>query len=126
MSGAQIAAEISAALLEVGQEVGAGEFEVTILRVATPPATPWDTPAGDPDEYGLRAMVSAYKQGQVDGTLIKAGDVKVFLDATGITPSTSDRVSIATGPFAGEYAILSVSPAAYSGVALYYNLHCRK
>ena len=122
MSGFDIAREVSEALAEVAQEVGDGSFTVTILRPATQPANPWDAPAGSPQSFELRAMVESYTQDQVDGTLIKAGDRKVFLDATGILPATSDRIVLPEG----QFAILSVSPYAPSGVAAFHQLHCRR
>ena len=121
MSGFDIAQEVSAALAEVAGEVGAGQFTVTILRKPEGSA-PWNPPSGDPVPYVLRAMVESYTQEQVDDTLIKAGDRKVFLDATGIVPTTADRVILPEG----EFAILSVDPLSPAGVPLYYQLHCRR
>ena len=122
MSGFDIAQEVSAALAEVAQDVGAGQFTVTIKRPASQPENPWDAPAGAPSEHVLRAMVESYTQEQVDDTLIKAGDRRVFLDATGIVPTTSDRIVLPEG----EFAILSVMPFAPSGVAVFHQLHCRR
>lgn len=122
MSGFDIAQEVSAALAEVAQDVGAGQFTVTIKRPAPQPENPWDPPAGAAAEFELRAMVENYTQEQVDDTLIKAGDRKVFLDATGILPTTSDRIVLPEG----EFAILSVDPFAPSGVAVFHQLHCRR
>jgi hypothetical protein len=122
MSGADIAKEVSEALAEVARDVGDGEFLVTILRPAAQPQNPWDAPAGAPTEIELRAMVETFTQEQVDGTLIKAGDRNVFLDATDIVPTTSDRIVLPEG----EFAILSVMPFAPAGVAIYHQLHCRR
>ena len=121
MSGFDIAQEVSAALAEVAQDVGAGQFTVTILRKPGG-GTPWNPPSGDPVPYVLRAMVESYTQEQVDDTLIKAGDRRVFLDATGIVPTTADRIVLPEG----EFAILSVMPFAPSGVAVFHQLHCRR
>ena len=115
MIGFDITQEVSAALAEVAGEV-------TIKRPATQPENPWDPPAGSPSEHVLRAIVESYTQEQVDDTLIKAGDRKVFLDATGIVPTTSDRIVLPEG----EFAILSVMPFAPSGVAVFHQLHCRR
>ena len=122
MSGQSIAQEISAALAEVARDVGEGQFTVTILRPATQPVNPWDAPAGAPTQIALRAMVESYSQRLIDGTLIRQGDRKVFLDATDIVPTTADRIVLPEG----EFAILSVEPFAPSGVALFHQLHCRR
>ena len=121
MSGADIAAEVFAALGEVAVDTGDGDFTVTLLREPGG-GTPWAPPSGDPVPYVLRAMVESYTQEQVDGKLIKAGDRKVMVDALGEVPTTADRVILPEG----EFAILSVMPFAPSGVPLYYQLHCRR
>lgn len=122
MSGFDIAKEVSEALAEVASDVGDGEFTVTILRPASQPQNPWDPPAGAPTEIVLRAMIETFTQDQINDTLIKAADRKVFLDATGIVPTTADRVLLPEG----EFAILSVMPFAPAGVPVYHQLHCRR
>lgn len=122
MSGADIAAEVAAALREVGQETGAGELIATLIRPAPQPQNPWDPPAGEPSEHPLAVMVESYEQNDIDGTLIRAEDRRVMMEAAGITPTTADRLKIGTD----EYAILSAQPEAPGGVALFFVLQCRR
>jgi hypothetical protein len=122
MSGASIAAEVAAAIREVGRDTGAGALVATLIRPAVQPVNPWDTPAGAPSMIPVAVMVERFAQALVDGTLIRAEDRKVMMEATGTTPTTADRLKIGTD----EYAILSVMPEAPGGVALYFSLHCRK
>ena len=122
MSGADIAAEVFAALGEVADDAGDGDFTVTFISPAPLPENPWDAPDGEPTQFELRAFVEAFRQEQVDDTLIFAGDRKVMVDALGEVPTTADRVILPEG----EFAILSVEPLSPAGVPLYYQLHCRR
>jgi len=122
MSGADIAAEVAAALREVGRETGAGEFIATLIRPASQPVNPWDTPAGPPTEHPVAVMVEQYAQNLIDGTHIRAEDRRVMMEAAGITPTTADRLQIG----GDEYAILSAMPEAPGGVALYFVCQCRR
>jgi hypothetical protein len=121
MSGAQIAAEVAAALREVARDVGDGEFLVTILTPASSPANPWDTPPGAPTETELPAMVQDYPQSMIDGTLIQQNDRRVMLAATELKPDTADKLQIGSV----VYRILNVREVGPSGVALYYELQAR-
>jgi hypothetical protein len=122
MSGVSIAAEVAAAIREVGNATGNGPLIATLIRPAAQPTNPWDAPASAPSLIPVAVMVESYSQGLIDGTLIRAEDRRVMMEATGIVPTTADRISIS----GKEYAILSVAPEAPSGVALFYNLHCRE
>jgi hypothetical protein len=122
MSGADIAAEVAAALREVGQETGAGDFIATLIRPAAQPVNPWGDPEGDPTSHPVAVMVENYAQNLIDGTLIRAEDRRVMMEAAGITPTTADRLLIG----GQEYAILAVHPEAPGGVALYFVCQCRR
>ena len=127
MSGFDIQSEVAAALIEAGEATGSGALYVTILRPAAQPENPWDAPAGDPIEFEAVATVSTYSQHQVDGTLILAGDLKVWIDPRVVVVNTADRIVIpAPSPHAGEYRVLGVDPLALSDMQLLPNLHCRR
>lgn len=119
MSGASIAAEVQAALQEVATEVGSGEFVVTLIRTAQA-ANPWDA-AGATTETDIPAMVQEYPINLIDGTLIRQGDRKVMMSATGLVPTTADTLRIS----GKEYAIVMVKPYEPSGVPLYIEVQAR-
>lgn len=121
MTGASIAQEVSAALIEVATDVGAGEFVVTLSQPAAQPVNPWDPPAGTPTENDIPAMVQNYPLGMIDGTLIRAEDRKVMLAATGPRPTVADKLTIG----GKEYAIVNIREISPSGTALYYECQCR-
>jgi hypothetical protein len=128
MSGAAIAAEVAAALREVANDVGEGEFLVKLLRPSILPENPWDFGAGEDssgaypfDEFDLPALVSYFPQSMIDGTLIQVGDRRVMVSARGPKPTTADRLVIG----AVTYRIISVRETGPSGVALYYVCQAR-
>lgn len=122
MSGASIAAEVAAALREVARDVGAGQYVVTIIRTTDPRANPWDSGSSTTAETDLPAMVSDYAQSMIDGTLIRQGDKRVLMDATGLEPTTADQMRV-NGLV---YQIVNVMPYKPSGVALYHECQVRR
>lgn len=120
MSGASIAAEVAAALSEVANDVGDGNFVVTLKQTSGAPANPWET-GGTVTETEIAAVVQMYARGQIDGTIIKQGDRRIMLAATGPRPSTADTLEVA----GTDYRILNVDEVAPSGVAIYYELQAR-
>lgn len=121
MSGAQIAREIDAALLEVGQAVGAGEYTVTLIAPTTQPVSPWSAPGSAADEYDVRAMVSDYRPSLIDGTLIRREDKRFMVSAVEHHPNVSWRIR-SEGV---EYAIINIRRVGPAGVALYYDIQAR-
>ena len=45
-------------------------------------------------DYSLKAFASDYLSSQIDGTLVKIGDIKLFVDPTNmtVTPKTDDLI----------------------------------
>lgn len=121
MSGAQIAAEVNAALAEASIATGDGIYTVTLLEPAAQPTNPWDTPAGAPTQHEVNAVISDYPLSMIDGTLIRQGDKRIMLSATVVAPEVNWRV-ISSGV---NYAILSVREIGPGGVALYYEVQAR-
>ncbi len=121
MTGAAIAAEIDAALLDVARDVGDGTYAVTLIEPAPLPANPWDTPSGTVTEHEVAAMLSRYPKGMIDGTLIRASDKRMMLSATGPVPETSWRVEVA----GVSYAVVTVTPYQPAGVPLYIECQLR-
>ena len=121
MTGPQIAAEVAAALAEAAGATGNGQ-RASLIRPAAPPVNPWDAPAGAPTEHPVWAIAEAYSKSMVDGTLIRAEDRRVMIEATGLEPTTADRLKIG----AVEYEIVRVDPEAPAGVALFFVCQCRR
>jgi hypothetical protein len=121
MSGAQIVAEVTAALASLANEVGDGAFDVSIIRTTGSPAQPWEAPTGT-TTLPVVANVQMYSRNLVDGTLIKAGDRRVMIAAdNGAIPTTTDRLRIA----GVDHSIVSVEDYAPQGVSLYYIVQAR-
>jgi len=94
MSGASIASEVSAALAEVGVELGNGaEYTVQLIPALTG-GNPWDAPSAPPDPINLRAYVDDFRSDLFNGAPVQAGDKKVMLDATGTAPKPMDTLVI--------------------------------
>jgi len=121
MSGASIAAEVAQALAEVANDVGDGNFVVTLKQVASPPVNPWDAPAGAPTETELPAVIGMYARSQIDGTIIQQGDRRVLIASQGVTPSTADTLEIS----GTDYRIINVEEIAPSGVPIYFECQAR-
>lgn len=123
MTAAAIRAEVAAALAEASAAVGDGPLTVTLVRETGGPATPWDTGAfAVTAETSLRAVVGRYDRRLVDGTLIRADDLRVMVEAGPVEPRTSDNLRIG----GADYAVVAVRPTAPGGVALMWELQCRK
>jgi phosphoglycolate phosphatase-like HAD superfamily hydrolase len=120
MSGAAIAAEVAAALAEATGAVGNGA-QASLIRSETQPVNPWDAPSGTTTTHAVWAVAELYRQDTVDGTLIRAEDLRVMLEPVTPAPTTADRLTIA----GTEYAIVSVQTEAPAGVALYHICQCR-
>lgn len=100
MSGADIAAEVAAALAEAGEATGSGPYLCTIRRASTvdgEPRTPWDEPASppnDPTDYEVTAFKEETTSRYMDGTLIGELRRVVMIEATGVRPKKSDKVAV--------------------------------
>lgn len=122
MSGASIAAEVAQALREVAQDVGTGEFLVTLIKAPENPATPWDTGYyGEAQEFEVPAIIQDYPRSMVDGTLIQVGDRRIMMSAREERPNTGDRLRVVDT----IYRVLMVKDKSPSGVALFYEVQAR-
>jgi hypothetical protein len=72
------------------------------LVVITPSALDLDSPSQSPPlirtEYSTLSYIGNYKKHKMDGTLIKEGDKKMFLDPTNlvVVPTTDDVINDGT------------------------------
>lgn len=104
MSGADIAAEIAAALAEAGEAVGAGAYICTIRRQPTGAGegvNPWDEPADPvnaPTDYAVTGIKDENTSRYMDGTLIGELRRVLTIGATGVRPISSDKVAVGVAP----------------------------
>lgn len=73
--------------------------------------------------YPCRLVVLKYSAKDIDGSLIKAGDKKVYVSAIGlkIEPKTTDKLIIQ----GKENTIISVDQLNPAGTVVYYICQCR-
>lgn len=137
MSGAQIAAEVAAALTEAGEATGTGPLICTIRRMPEDepdydedPANPWDeadpTPP-QPNLYSVNAIESVQDVRDMSGSLIGVKKRTLTVNATGVPPLTSDKIAVGVAPEAVTSQtvfeeILAVTPLSPAGTALLYEL----
>ena len=122
MSGAAIRAEIASALAEASAAVGDGPLTVTLVRQTAGPANPWATTAPATTSTPLRAVIGRYDRALIDGTLIRADDLRVMLEAGPIEPTTADALDIG----GVSHAIVAVRPTAPGGLALMWEVQVRR
>lgn len=133
MSGAEIQAEVAAALAEVGEAVGTGPYICTIRRASSEPdepQNPWDEPAdpvNEPQDFSVTAVEDIREVRDMTGTLIGLQKRTLTVSATGVAPLKSDTIAVGVAPSAvtadtAFEQILAVNPLAPSGVALLYEL----
>jgi hypothetical protein len=96
MSGADIAAEIDAALGEAATETGTGEMISTLRKRLTDRAGPWNS-ADAHEDYPVTVLQTSRKIR--DGLGMTERRVKMLLiSATGETPAKGDKVAIGVAP----------------------------
>lgn len=120
MSGAQIQAEVTAALASLASEVGDGSFAVSIVRPSGAPSQPWEAPTSS-TTIPVVANVQMYAQSQIDGTLIQQGDRRVMIAADGPIPTTADKLRIG----GKDYSVVNVMPYDPQGIPLYHIVQAR-
>ncbi|GGX63252.1 hypothetical protein GCM10007385_35480 [Tateyamaria omphalii] len=121
MSGAAIAAEIAAALGEVGDETGAGKLEATISRrgVLDESTTP---PTLGPDQtFTFTAMISQFTTKELASGNVQSGDTKFILSEGETDPRNDDSIIVDNI----EYEIEGVDRVAPGGVTLMWKVHAR-
>ena len=117
-NGANIAAEISAALVEASSAVGDGPLTATILRSGVKTGPDY-APAFGPDvEYEFNAVIGRFNSDERSDTAVRSDDIKLLLGATGNTPVVGDSITVS----GSEYDIYRVIPVATGGVYLMYTI----
>ena len=134
MSGAEIAAEVAAALAEAGEATGTGAYICTIRRASAEldePQNPWDEPADPvnaPQLFPVTAMKSVREVKDMTGTLIGVAYRKVKIVATGVLPLKSDVIALGVAP--GDVTadtvfeeIIKIHTEEPTNVPLYHDLY---
>jgi hypothetical protein len=123
-NGSDIAAEIAAALADVGNDTGSGPLVATVTRAPGDAAVnPWDAVSTTAfSTFTASVIQDAWKFGEINGTSILATDLKLMMAAGVVVPDVADTITVA-----GEvYNIMDVMPEAVGGVDLFYIIQARK
>ena len=96
MSGADIAADVAAAIREATAEVGAGVALTGVLvRSSGADESTYPPTAGTDTEYPCALMWGRYDARDRDGTNITARDVRAMIAAdVAVAPQTGDRLKV--------------------------------
>lgn len=96
--------------------------QIGAIRRTETSGDPWDPGTSDTD-YPCTLVALDYDQKDVDGTVIKAGDCKVYVAVAGlaIVPTTTDHVIIG----GKVYTVIQVKPLSPAGTTVYFDLQCR-
>lgn len=127
MSGADIAAQIEAALAEAGEATGSGPMACTIRKAGTGPSTPFDTtPEGTPTYHAVAASLEGVKDVR-DTSGAVVSQVRVLTIPAGVEPTTSDMIAVGVpaaeaGNDSPWEAITRVTPFAPTGDVLFYEV----
>ena len=133
MSGAEIAAEVAAALAEAGEATGTGAYICTIRRASAEldePTNPWDEPAdpvNEPQLFPVTAIERMQDVRDMTGMLVGMKKRTLTINATGVTPLKSDTIAVGVAP--GDVVegtkfeeIISVMYLSPGGTVLLYRL----
>lgn len=106
--------------------------QVGAIRRETPGAGPPYSP-GPPTvvNHPAKLVVTSFTAREIDGTRIRADDLKVLVAAEGLAvePTTLDRVVEAQqvgSPNGPSLAIVNVEPLSPAGMAVVFTLQCRR
>jgi hypothetical protein len=74
--------------------------------------------------YACTVAVLDFRNSEIDGTLIKQGDKKVYVSTRGlaVVPAVHDTITIANE----VHAILAVMPLAPAGTVVYWEVQARR
>lgn len=109
-----IAAEVAGAL---------GEFTTVVILRDGELTGPENKPTyGPPTEHELKAVLLDYAEMERDGTLIRAQDRKILVEAGAFVPTTADAVRI-KGVEVLE--IVKVTPTEPAGIPVLFELQVR-
>lgn len=123
MSGADIAAEVAAALAEAGTATGSGPL-LSTLRKRTGPDVPWSGLPLDDDDNAVTVIQSQRKERDGQGMVLRTVQM-LLIEATGAVPVKGDRVALGVLPADVEEStkwlrLGEIETVAPGGVAVLY------
>ena len=97
--------------------------QAAIITRTTSVGDDWN-PRLKPANHPCTIVVTDFKNREIDGTLVQAGDKKVIVSTSGLTiePATGDKIAV--GGF--DHSIVSVKPINPGGLVIIYQLQCRR
>jgi len=127
------------AVLRCGGDVGAFDSSIIVAKslitrfgqtvtlqtfASVAGANPWDAPTITKTEQSIEAVFLDYEQKYIDGTLIQAGDQRVFMPASGLNTYPQRESIISRG---GDlWKVVNVSPLNPNGQNIMFELQVRK
>lgn len=93
---------------------------VTFHRVTTETGDAWN-PTQTTTGYSAKAAVLGYEDSEIDGTMVQAGDRKLYVSVFDIEPTTSDKVVIG----AETLRVVNVKPLNPAGTVVFFEVQCR-
>lgn len=113
--------EMAATAVELIAEFGMAMTLVRVTEGAYDPAT--STQATTSANHTATGIKLDYRQSEIDGTMIRVGDQRVFLAPdVAVTPRTGDKLTIS-----GEsWQVVQASAAAPAGTVVVHKLQVRK
>jgi len=118
MGGARIAAEIGAALAEIAQELGDGEFVVMLHQQIRRQESPWDIPSTPPEPVALRALDDGIRKVYAPESGATRQARFITVEAAGVEPKVGDVLTVS----GADHSVLAVFPLAPAGVPLLWDL----
>jgi hypothetical protein len=118
MTGTTIAAEIAAALREVGRDTGAGELIATITRQGAATGPAWEPVYGAPVTYDVAVMDTMVRVKDAAGTLIGEPMRVLLIEAGVVVPLKGDAITIR----GVQHYVDTVQTVAPGGVDLLYKV----
>jgi hypothetical protein len=93
------------------------------LKVLAGSGDAWN-PTQTPSEQPVIIAVSKYSNSQIDGTLVKQGDKKIYVSTEGATiaPDVGHKLAITGSP---DHSIVNVMPLSPAGTVVYWEVQAR-
>lgn len=105
------------------EEIAESGMSATLKRPTTSgPA--YNPTIGTPTSYAVNVVVQEYRNAEIDGARVQAGDKKVMMakGSLAIEPDTSDKLVIG----GVDHAIVEVRPLNPGGTVLLYEMQVRR